>query len=475
MRARFEFLSGERAGEHITLDGIYFTVGRQDAADLRFQAESDFQVSKHHATIFLRGGFFVLRDAGSANGTFVNGVQLTSDHLLADEDVIQFGPRGPQVAFAVVRESADHHPGGVRVASPRRRAATRFFAPAEQSPARPRWRPTPGTQTRIRAEVARQTAPIRRALYAAAAVAAVAVSAVVWQRLTQNARLEADRQAFVARADSLMDEIGSLTINVQTLRDRFDSVQAEAGRLRDSMSRPDQGPEDIVLLRYRLEDALARTRQLSLAAALDVQAIADANVAAVGIVLAEFPDGSRVTGTGFAIRSDRTDGLILTNKHVVQGVDGTPPGRLDMVFEGSTRGLPLSIVAIHPDADVALVRTRVRRPVPSVAELQWREPPVAVGDAVATIGYPLGLDLPMGGDWEQVGITATVATGAVTRVMPNLIQFDGFGLEGSSGSPVFDRDGRVVGIVYGSQAGARGRIVYTVPIVYALELLDKLP
>ena len=478
MRARFTFLSGGRSGQSTTLDGAYLNVGRQPSSDLRFHPESDLQVSGHHATIFQRGSFFVLRDAGSANGTFVNGVRLTTDHLLADEDVIQFGTKGPRVRFEITREAADHQPGRIRRAAPRVRA--RQHSPARTNapePLRPlhRWRPTPGTQTRIRAEVARQTAPLRSVTYAAAAVAALSVCALIWQRVSQNAHFETDRQTFLARADSLMQEMGSLTINMETLRGRFDSVQAEAARLRDSVSRPDQDPGDVMLLRHRLEDALALQRQLTLAAALDLEAIATANQAAVGIVLAAFPDGTRVTGTGFGIRSDRIKGLVLTTKHVVLGIDGVPADTLDIVFEGSTRALHLEVVAVHPDVDIALLRTRARGAVPAVASLKWREPPVAVGDAVATIGYPLGFDLPMGGEWEQVGITATASPGSVTRVLPTLIQFDGFGVEGSSGSPVFDHNGSVVGLVYGGQAGGRGRILYSVPIVYALELLDGMP
>ena len=101
MRARFEFLSGVREGESETQDGNYLQLGRHSSSNLRFDAEGDLQVSGHHATIFLRGGYYVLRDAGSTNGTFVNGVRLTADHILADEDVIRFGPKGPTVRFGI--------------------------------------------------------------------------------------------------------------------------------------------------------------------------------------------------------------------------------------------------------------------------------------------------------------------------------------------------------------------------------------
>ncbi|NNG15124.1 MAG: FHA domain-containing protein [Gemmatimonadales bacterium] len=478
MRARFEFLSGAREGESEVLDGNYLQLGRHSSSSLRFDAERDLQVSGHHATIFLRGGYYVLRDAGSTNGTFINAVRLTADHILADEDEIQFGPQGPTVRFRIIRESADHHPGGFRPAPiPRapQPAEPVFPAAAEgSSESARRAGPGPGTRTRIRAEVARQTATVRRRLYAVAAVATIAVSAVVWQRLTQNASVEKERQAMLDQVDSLMRELGSLTINVQTLRERFDSAQRETARLRDLVSRPDQGVDEMRVLRRQLEDALAHQRHIALAASLDVEAIARANQDAVGIVLAEFADGTRTTGTAFGIRSDPGAGLILTNKHVILGDREDQPIHLGIVFEGSSQNFRADVVSTHPDVDMALLRVRVRGGIPQVASLRWREPPVAVGDAVAILGYPLGLDLPMGGDWQEVGITATIMTGSVTRVLPDLIQFDSFGVEGSSGSPVFDRQGNVVGIVFGGETGRGGRIVYAVPIVYALELLDGL-
>jgi ABC-type multidrug transport system ATPase subunit len=48
------------------------------------------QVSRNHATIDRAGGKHVLQDAGSTNGTFVNGQRITQ-HTLAQGDVIQIG------------------------------------------------------------------------------------------------------------------------------------------------------------------------------------------------------------------------------------------------------------------------------------------------------------------------------------------------------------------------------------------------
>lgn len=66
------------------------SVGRGNERDLVL---SDRQVSRHHATFEQLAGTFLLRDLGSANGTFLNGLRLsgTSAIALRDGDVIEIG------------------------------------------------------------------------------------------------------------------------------------------------------------------------------------------------------------------------------------------------------------------------------------------------------------------------------------------------------------------------------------------------
>jgi S1-C subfamily serine protease len=94
-----------------------------------------------------------------------------------------------------------------------------------------------------------------------------------------------------------------------------------------------------------------------------------------------------------------------------------------------------------------------------------------VGEPVAVIGFPLGLDLQKGADWRQLGVAATLTLGTVSRTLPDLIQLDSYGAQGSSGSPIFNRAGMVVGLIYGGEKGSNGRIVYGVPAGAIKELL----
>lgn len=56
------------------------TIGRGSRADISIR---DTRISRHHATIELVHGQHLLRDAGSANGTFLNGLRLTSGSAFA--------------------------------------------------------------------------------------------------------------------------------------------------------------------------------------------------------------------------------------------------------------------------------------------------------------------------------------------------------------------------------------------------------
>jgi S1-C subfamily serine protease len=61
--------------------------------------------------------------------------------------------------------------------------------------------------------------------------------------------------------------------------------------------------------------------------------------------------------------------------------------------------------------------------------------------------------------------------GSVSKVLEDVLQIDGYGAEGSSGSPILDENGEVVGIVYGGQSGSEGRVVLGGPSRSALRLL----
>jgi FHA domain len=76
------------ADAHHFVDKARLTIGRDAGCDVVL---ADPSASKAHAVIMTVGLDHVLKDAGSRNGTLVNGVRVEDAHVLQNEDVIELG------------------------------------------------------------------------------------------------------------------------------------------------------------------------------------------------------------------------------------------------------------------------------------------------------------------------------------------------------------------------------------------------
>jgi len=79
--------SGPQAGDRFTLSGTPTRLGRHPDSDISLD---DISVSRRHAEISRQGSEYVLRDAGSLNGTYVNQKPVEST-VLQQGDEIQIG------------------------------------------------------------------------------------------------------------------------------------------------------------------------------------------------------------------------------------------------------------------------------------------------------------------------------------------------------------------------------------------------
>jgi S1-C subfamily serine protease len=491
MKAQFTFQSGSRAGQVDILSQPFILVGRHPQCELKFDVDQDLDVSSRHASIALTGRLYVLRDLGSTNGTLVNGKKLTGDHVLASGDLIQFGPNGPKVEFSSIPDPPPSVAPGSPATSP---AATSLYphqsptpgtpAPAQapapkvplmSSPGSFRMpRPTPvasGATTRIRIEVQKQTKKHRYVQYLLFGLLLLVTGAYFWSNSVNERRLRAQREILLGAVDSLMAQIATLSGNTQSLQGALDSAKVEASRLRTRINSSTGTSSEIETLRAQLKAATQQQRNMAQAAMLDAKAIAAQNRDAIAIVFVQFKDGRTYTGTGFGIKTDANGGLLLTNRHVVVDSAGDLPEKVGVVFNGSNQNFRADVVDVSQDADVAVIRVSVHRGIPVVRALGTT--PVAVGEPIAVLGFPLGLDLSSGQDWRQLGVSATLTLGTVSRTLPNLLQLDSYGVQGSSGSPIFNRAGEVVGVLYGGEKGSNGRIVYGVPGSVAMAFAQK--
>ena len=162
-------------------------------------------------------------------------------------------------------------------------------------------------------------------------------------------------------------------------------------------------------------------------------------------------------GSGFVISAD---GYILTNNHVVADADEV------VVTLADEREFSAKVIGSDESIDVAVVKVETDEPlawVPLGASDEMR-----VGDRVIAIGNPFGLSHTV-----TTGIIS--AKGRVIGAGPydNFLQTDASINPGNSGGPLFDLDGRVVGINTAINRYGQG-IAYAVPIDQVKGVLGQL-
>jgi serine protease Do len=162
-------------------------------------------------------------------------------------------------------------------------------------------------------------------------------------------------------------------------------------------------------------------------------------------------------GSGFIISAD---GYVLTNNHVVEHADKVQARFAD----GSL--VDAKVVGTDPDLDLAVLQLDGHRVWPFVALGSSGD--LDVGDWVVAMGNPLGL-----GTTVTAGIVSGKGRALGHDAWDDFIQTDAAINEGNSGGPLFDLNGRVVGINTAIIAGAN-TIGFAVPIDLAKSVIDDL-
>lgn len=87
--ARLEVVSGKATGMSIVVEDELL-IGRH--ADGAGRLAEDDEISRSHARLSLDGaGFCAIEDLGSTNGTFVNGLRISTPQTLSEGDSIEVG------------------------------------------------------------------------------------------------------------------------------------------------------------------------------------------------------------------------------------------------------------------------------------------------------------------------------------------------------------------------------------------------
>ncbi len=96
MSLRIIHTFGSQAGSSQVIEKGLVRFGRAPDNDVVFDANHDRDASGHHAEIRFENGVWHLKDAGSRNGTFVRGERVQS-LALTPGDEISFGSKGPRI------------------------------------------------------------------------------------------------------------------------------------------------------------------------------------------------------------------------------------------------------------------------------------------------------------------------------------------------------------------------------------------
>ena len=210
-----------------------------------------------------------------------------------------------------------------------------------------------------------------------------------------------------------------------------------------------------------------------------------------------------VFGTGFLVARD---GRLLTNHHVVEPWWGNEElqqlldkgatafaSSYTAYFPGTSQGIAAKLDRISPHADLAVLKLRTPAPPhTTLLELDDRSEATVTGDPVVLIGYPTGIEgilARAGSDVtrkvaenahevtqivsqmaSQHLIRPTTTQGHIGDVLKDKIVYDAATTSGGSGGPLFNRNGKVIGVNFAILQDFGGSNL-AVPVRCADELL----
>jgi hypothetical protein len=157
-------------------------------------------------------------------------------------------------------------------------------------------------------------------------------------------------------------------------------------------------------------------------------------------------------GSGFFVRED----IIATNLHVIEGAGG---GYARLVGKKAKMDI-LGVVGVHPTRDLALLKVSSKAtPLPLGSDSKTE-----IGDTVYAVGNPQGLE----GTFSQ-GILSGIREVGGDR----LLQVTAPISPGSSGGPILNAAGQVVGVAVATFRGGQN-LNFAIPSTYVSTLLTEM-
>ncbi|MCL5777158.1 DegQ family serine endoprotease [Limibaculum sp. FT325] len=165
-------------------------------------------------------------------------------------------------------------------------------------------------------------------------------------------------------------------------------------------------------------------------------------------------------GSGFVVSPE---GFVVTNNHVIEDAD-----EITVNFSDG-KSLPATLMGTDPKTDIALLKVEPSAPLPFVEF--GDSDAIRVGDWVLAIGNPFGL-----GGSVSAGIVSARNRDINAGPYDDFIQTDAAINRGNSGGPLFNMQGRVIGVNTAiiSPTGGSVGIGFSVPSNIAATVVTQL-
>ncbi len=148
------------------------------------------------------------------------------------------------------------------------------------------------------------------------------------------------------------------------------------------------------------------------------------------------------------------NGYIITNNHVVDGVD-----RIKVKLHGDETEYKARLIGTDRETDLAVIKIDSKRPLAPVTIAN--SDGVQVGDWAVAIGSPFGLEASV-----TAGIVSATDRTSIGQQFQRFIQTDAAINPGNSGGPLLNIKGEVIGVntMIATQSGGSQGIGFALPI-----------
>lgn len=477
-------------GSEQQFDKMLISLGRNPDNDVVFDRDQDRMVSGRHAEIFIENGKLHIRDLGSTNGTFINDVRITSARRLSRGDIVRLGDSGAELQARLLDAGMSSMPS----------------MPSSISET-PKKYVGEHTLRRVVMDAVLQERSSNRVKIAALAggILLVGVLGVIFfwkgqrdlsQKSDQFAALEDEVQKTRNTVDelaqasekNLRDSLTHYDEEIRSLKGQVGDREKEFGRkmlevqsriqsLDELRKNQSLSKEQREALEKEIEGKLVRLKEefkksedaLRKASRAESKwpELVDGYEESMFLVVGEDP-GRKVLGTGTAFII-RENGLLATNAHVVRMLLQMPT---QIVIQNKT-GKPFKVkrAVAHPSyngvtsPDVGLIEFDAKdqrfRPFVLATNDELKE--LRIGAHLGTLGYPGELQSQYFSSYDRAKqqfktVQATFKQGWVGRITNYKLEQDLFALsrfiqhsasltKGTSGSPMFTVDGKVMAVM----------------------------